>query len=1299
LKSLFTKAIADANESVKQELLKAQTGIGSAMDGVVQKMNKSLEKLAIKEAVKKAIKDTMAELEAAGESTTTTTTTGAPGAGSGARGALSDTGHHAAVGLYWSRTRSKSTDPWRDWTKVATDELSGFINKAYLNPSLVEVSLYPTNINPNQFKQNAGGLKQNAGGSRGKTPIAFHGGPINYSGGGPTTGPMHQGIPAVLHGGEYVVRKSAVDKYGSGMLQNINQGVFDKTKGYFTGGRVGSAKGGILDESKGKVGLTPITKAKKKTDKEDIGDRIRYAVNNPAQFAASAKTPSVSYTDPLKDQKLAKIREDFQNSTFGKAWKAFGFGARLINPIELLPIASRVVFGKDIETGEKVSGKGRLKEVGILAGSVVALLTGAKLLKPIAKTVGTKVAPNLVSRISKSLAGRGDELYARMNLGNSLSKTPSSVAGALGLYATPELSKLGSFMQGQVMPKMQIKEPLINKFIKPAKLNLKAIKDQLAYRKMAKEHFGSVRELEDTFINVSYGTSPPRWRSAAFDILRPGSDIPRPPWGQMQGDPPSPIFNALVASERREELLDFLRSQPANRNYSIDRFFRGPARIPRPPSFRDAFLPDEPPQYESFLQKFFAERFVSRTLGSLLIQKYSNFTNYIKNIPNNFRSYFGLNNPILDTNITSNYRRVVDDYLGIDRWIYQRPQSPSQRSDPLMGFPAFGYRPLSPGRMRDLTPVELRPTLKNPIARPTSPQRRALEEQRELLLRQQEEAMRIATQVERGIMIGSHGPLTTSDRLAEIRQTLDRMYSANLPGANQTLSAADIPGIPRRIPLTWQEYGESLRIDQEGRALIDELYSTTRIRDVLNQTDPVAVLVKKISEFVRRSIPFSNELTLDEIKRIIKQAEKGNEYVFGLGPDPDGFNVFQLLDEKRRTDILDFLRNMDPAFAPRGDMNLLSDPQSEAVFRRLISMSYHTGGNEIGISGLYSANDPRNPMANRSTLKAMLKSMAFLFDRVIVPRNITMARSGSTNPFSENFGRSVREMLPGVDWRITGGDLAGTQNDIAQTWLNIPWKVKMLDLWRGSHIALQKNPLSDMYERLRVETVVAHLAQYRNQARGILKPLQEKIPTNTRVHPDAADGASSPWAQPLPRRIATNSTRRAETSETQQHADSMRDIELENAEMAYREAERRAIEETAAIVDEMRENVNRTLNNIRLVLSSEEIAYIQSSREDEIQELLDQLRIERGLPPDPDGSFTGGLIPRFFKGGIVKEFGKQIGENKQVAQERAEFEKQKKNGGLSGKNGGIWYSQKNQRTAGQRTRIKLAILLRKKLVA
>lgn len=61
-------------------------------------------------------------------------------------------------------------------------------------------------------------------------------------------------VPAMLMGGEYVVKKSAVKKYGSNFLDSLNQG---KLSGYASGGSVQSGKGGFY--APGEYGQGAIT--------------------------------------------------------------------------------------------------------------------------------------------------------------------------------------------------------------------------------------------------------------------------------------------------------------------------------------------------------------------------------------------------------------------------------------------------------------------------------------------------------------------------------------------------------------------------------------------------------------------------------------------------------------------------------------------------------------------------------------------------------------------------------------------------------------------------------------------------------------------------------------------------------------------------------------------------------------------------------------------------------------------------------------------------------------------------------
>lgn len=65
---------------------------------------------------------------------------------------------------------------------------------------------------------------------------------------------MKDDVPAMLMGGEYVVKKSAVKKYGSNFLDSLNKG---KISGYATGGAVQSGKGGFY--TPGEYGQGAIT--------------------------------------------------------------------------------------------------------------------------------------------------------------------------------------------------------------------------------------------------------------------------------------------------------------------------------------------------------------------------------------------------------------------------------------------------------------------------------------------------------------------------------------------------------------------------------------------------------------------------------------------------------------------------------------------------------------------------------------------------------------------------------------------------------------------------------------------------------------------------------------------------------------------------------------------------------------------------------------------------------------------------------------------------------------------------------
>jgi hypothetical protein len=64
----------------------------------------------------------------------------------------------------------------------------------------------------------------------------------SFTNGGKINGLSDTAVPAILHGGEYVINKKSVDKYGTQMLQNINQGIFKGARQYKVGGYVSSIK-------------------------------------------------------------------------------------------------------------------------------------------------------------------------------------------------------------------------------------------------------------------------------------------------------------------------------------------------------------------------------------------------------------------------------------------------------------------------------------------------------------------------------------------------------------------------------------------------------------------------------------------------------------------------------------------------------------------------------------------------------------------------------------------------------------------------------------------------------------------------------------------------------------------------------------------------------------------------------------------------------------------------------------------------------------------------------------------------
>ena len=119
----------------------------------------------------------------------------------------------------------------------------------------------------------------------------MHGGQVGrYGIGGYLKAPASQGIPALLHGGEYIINHKAVEKFGKGNLERINNlknggdfrgfasGGYMTTPGFANGGYMttpGFAKGGAVKKN---VGKKP-----KQSDSNQINNGMKLFTNSSGQ--------------------------------------------------------------------------------------------------------------------------------------------------------------------------------------------------------------------------------------------------------------------------------------------------------------------------------------------------------------------------------------------------------------------------------------------------------------------------------------------------------------------------------------------------------------------------------------------------------------------------------------------------------------------------------------------------------------------------------------------------------------------------------------------------------------------------------------------------------------------------------------------------------------------------------------------------------------------------------------------------------------------------------------------------------
>jgi phage-related protein len=188
LQSIFQKAIADANSAMEQELLKGQRGIGSAFDKIIKGLNDKVKGLAIAEGIKKGMEEA------------------AKAAAEGAQQVVDAAGGGGSTDIKWAAVKGPD-GKWGSWFKP----VNKFAADAYKSMSTKDPGNYRVSTSA-------------------KMPSMFKGGFMSYLMGGFTTGGMNDPVPAILHGGEFVIRKSSVDQYGLDMMNQINKGIYTPKK-------------------------------------------------------------------------------------------------------------------------------------------------------------------------------------------------------------------------------------------------------------------------------------------------------------------------------------------------------------------------------------------------------------------------------------------------------------------------------------------------------------------------------------------------------------------------------------------------------------------------------------------------------------------------------------------------------------------------------------------------------------------------------------------------------------------------------------------------------------------------------------------------------------------------------------------------------------------------------------------------------------------------------------------------------------------------------------------------------------
>ena len=339
---------------------------------------------------------------------------------------------------------------------ILASGLSGNSGLSAVEKEILKLALPALNIAGNalNLKANPNAYRTD---SEGRTGFMYGGQVGRYGIGGYLKAPASQGIPALLHGGEYIINHKAVEKFGKGNLERINNlknggdlrgfasGGYMTTPGFANGGYMtipGFAKGGAVRRygsadamerasASPKFIGPPAPVVKKKGIFGKIGGFLSKSVTDVAQSFAKVGSGGLNIASALVESPLALINKrlsfnpitNLQKRNQDQIDNGINY-IRGINKITGLNIAGGKTGGLGQIAGGKLTNFGDAFNVitsipGLGSGLKIAptigkLAVGRMGLSATEMTLGQIMKPgvmaamnNALTREAAALAGRG----------------------------------------------------------------------------------------------------------------------------------------------------------------------------------------------------------------------------------------------------------------------------------------------------------------------------------------------------------------------------------------------------------------------------------------------------------------------------------------------------------------------------------------------------------------------------------------------------------------------------------------------------------------------------------------------------------------------------------------------------------------------------------------------------------------------------------------------------------------------------------------------------------------------------